>query len=109
VWSLSPSLCSLTMLLCTFPFLTPSLHRADLVTYLGQKLSANSKIDKDDKAYVTGAMETQKIQVGEKEEHAPSHDLAFVCVYFGSATQAIPLFIPTLAWEYQPSPLCCEK
>jgi len=33
-----------------------------LVTYLGQKLSANSKIDKDDKAYVTGAMETQKIQ-----------------------------------------------
>ena len=39
------------------------LHRADIVTYLGQKLSANSKIDKDDKAYVTGAMATQKIQV----------------------------------------------
>eukprot|EP00282_Hemiselmis_andersenii_P016897 CAMPEP_0114125460 /NCGR_PEP_ID=MMETSP0043_2-20121206/9313_1 /TAXON_ID=464988 /ORGANISM="Hemiselmis andersenii, Strain CCMP644" /LENGTH=331 /DNA_ID=CAMNT_0001218389 /DNA_START=270 /DNA_END=1265 /DNA_ORIENTATION=- len=33
-----------------------------LVTYLGQELSANSKIDKDDKAYVTGAMDTQKIQ-----------------------------------------------
>eukprot|EP00283_Hemiselmis_rufescens_P019961 CAMPEP_0173436892 /NCGR_PEP_ID=MMETSP1357-20121228/17508_1 /TAXON_ID=77926 /ORGANISM="Hemiselmis rufescens, Strain PCC563" /LENGTH=320 /DNA_ID=CAMNT_0014402043 /DNA_START=243 /DNA_END=1202 /DNA_ORIENTATION=+ len=33
-----------------------------IVTYLGQELSANSKIDKDLKAYVTGAMETQKIQ-----------------------------------------------
>ena len=66
--SLSP--CSLTMLLCAdYNFLTPFLHRADIVTYLGQKLSANSKIDKDDKAYVTGAMETQKIQVSEEEEH----------------------------------------
>ena len=52
-----------------YTFLTPFLHRADIVTYLGQKLSANSKIDKDDKAYVTGAMETQKIQVSEEEEH----------------------------------------
>eukprot|EP00285_Hemiselmis_virescens_P008905 CAMPEP_0173392460 /NCGR_PEP_ID=MMETSP1356-20130122/19705_1 /TAXON_ID=77927 ORGANISM="Hemiselmis virescens, Strain PCC157" /NCGR_SAMPLE_ID=MMETSP1356 /ASSEMBLY_ACC=CAM_ASM_000847 /LENGTH=301 /DNA_ID=CAMNT_0014350259 /DNA_START=287 /DNA_END=1188 /DNA_ORIENTATION=+ len=33
-----------------------------LVTYLGQELSANSKIDKDQKAYVTGAMDLQKIQ-----------------------------------------------
>ena len=36
---------------------------ADLVTFLGQELSANSKIDKDNKAYVTGAMDLNKIQV----------------------------------------------
>eukprot|EP00281_Chroomonas_sp_CCMP1168_P021015 CAMPEP_0206231320 /NCGR_PEP_ID=MMETSP0047_2-20121206/10771_1 /ASSEMBLY_ACC=CAM_ASM_000192 /TAXON_ID=195065 /ORGANISM="Chroomonas mesostigmatica_cf, Strain CCMP1168" /LENGTH=335 /DNA_ID=CAMNT_0053654885 /DNA_START=278 /DNA_END=1285 /DNA_ORIENTATION=+ len=33
-----------------------------LVTYLGQELSANSKIDKDNRAYVTGSMELPKIQ-----------------------------------------------
>jgi hypothetical protein len=35
----------------------------DLVTFLGQELSANSKIDKDNKAYVTGAMDLPKLQV----------------------------------------------
>ena len=34
-----------------------------LITYLGQELSANSKIDKDtEKAYVTGAMDERHVQ-----------------------------------------------